>query len=46
MISDGRFINRQAMPDDTPHRNRFALTADFFGQHVSLLDPAARGSRT
>ncbi|WP_166799512.1 hypothetical protein [Paraburkholderia dipogonis] len=24
MLSDGRFIYRQAMPDDTPHRNRFA----------------------
>lgn len=35
MISDGRFINRQAMPDDTPHRNRFALTVDFFDQHIS-----------
>jgi len=25
MLSDGRFINRHAMPDDTEHRSPFAL---------------------
>jgi hypothetical protein len=33
MVSDGRFVNRDAMPDDTPHRNRFALPRTFFARH-------------
>jgi hypothetical protein len=45
MLSDGRFINRQAMQDDTPHRSRFALTADFFEQHIASLIPAPQVSR-
>jgi hypothetical protein len=40
MLSDGRFINRQAMPDDTLHRSRFALTAAFLDQHIASLNPA------
>jgi hypothetical protein len=39
MLSDGRFINRQAMPEDTPHRSRFALTAAFFEQHNCFAHP-------
>jgi hypothetical protein len=39
MRSDGRFINRQAMPEDTPHLSRFALTADFFEQHTYFAHP-------
>jgi hypothetical protein len=44
MLDDGRFINRQAMPDDTPHQNRFAFSADFFEQHIAALIPAPHGS--
>jgi hypothetical protein len=33
MVSDGRFVNRHAMPDDTPHRNRFSLPPTFFARH-------------
>jgi len=32
MTGDGRFVNRHAMPDGTPHRNRFSLSGKFFGQ--------------
>jgi hypothetical protein len=33
MVSDGRFINRDAMPDNTSHRNRFSLPRTFFARH-------------
>ena|SRR5579859_508350 len=33
MISDGRFINRDSMPENTPHRNRFSLPQTFFARH-------------
>jgi hypothetical protein len=46
MLSDGRFINRQAMPDNTQHRSRFTLAADFFEQHIALMIPAPHASRT
>lgn len=46
MLSDGRFINRQAMPDDTPHRSRFTLASDFFEQHIASMIPAPHASRT
>ncbi|MFP3647018.1 hypothetical protein [Paraburkholderia sp. SIMBA_054] len=45
MLSDGRFINRQTMPDDTPHRSRFTLTAQFFEQHTASLIPEPHASR-
>jgi hypothetical protein len=32
MNSDGRFVNQQAMPDDTPHRSRFSLAEEMFQQ--------------
>jgi hypothetical protein len=32
MTSDGRFVNRQAMPDGTPHRSRFSLSEKFLQQ--------------
>lgn len=32
MTIDGRFVNRQAMPDDTPHRSRFSLPEKIFQQ--------------
>jgi hypothetical protein len=34
------------MSDDTPHRDRFTLTTDFFEQHIVLLVPAPDTSRT
>jgi hypothetical protein len=34
MTSDGRFVNRQAMPDGTPHRSRFSLREGIFQQIV------------
>ncbi|MFM0003952.1 hypothetical protein PQR57_23380 [Paraburkholderia dipogonis] len=45
MLSDGRFINRQAMPDETPHQSRFALASDFFEQHIALITPGPHPSR-
>ncbi|MEI5998445.1 hypothetical protein H3V53_14885 [Paraburkholderia bengalensis] len=45
MLSDGRFINRQAMPDDTPHRSRFTLSAEVFEQHIASLIPEPHASR-
>jgi len=44
MLDDGRFINRQAMPADTPHLSRFALSVDFFEQHIAALIPAPHAS--
>lgn len=37
MLSDGRFINRQAMPDGTPHQSRFTLAANFFDQYLASM---------
>jgi hypothetical protein len=39
MLSDGRFINRQAMLDGTPHQSRFTLAANFFDQYLDSMIP-------
>ncbi|NUY06236.1 hypothetical protein [Paraburkholderia youngii] len=37
MLSDGRFINRQAMPADTPRRCRFDPPAEFLSTLAACL---------
>lgn len=41
MISDGRFVNRYAMPDHVPHRNRFTLS-DLLLQQLYRLENALK----
>jgi hypothetical protein len=36
MIRDGRFVNRQAMTEGTPHRSQFSLSERVLGQFVSF----------
>ena len=41
MIKDGRFVNRQAMPEHIPHHSRFALSDRLLLQ-ISQLERATR----
>lgn len=41
MIKDGRFVNRQAMPDHIPHGSRFALSERMLLQ-ISNLERVTR----